>query len=155
MLTGVRGMGGAKPRHQGPAGPLQTPTSTRFATPHARYAQGYKNPFRKTPHSEHSGRQGRLIGSSRYIWTFRIFPDMLAVSGPGRCLKSFLEAVRFISTHREPVANHGDPFRPPGHSTIIPMFPRNPKIRRNLPINSPSSLLHNSPTHLERCASKS
>ncbi len=47
------------------------------------------------------------------------FPDFLAVLGPGRCLKSFLETVRFISTHREPVASHGDPFRVPGQSTFL------------------------------------
>ena len=42
---------------------------------------------------------------------FLIFPDLFAVLGPGRCLKSFLEAVRFISTHREPVSSRGDPIR--------------------------------------------
>ena len=34
---------------------------------------------------------------------------------PGRCPKGFPEPVRFISTHREPVPTHGDPFQPPEH----------------------------------------
>ena len=40
-----------------------------------------------------------------------IFGFFMASPRSGRRLKSFLEAARFISTHREPVASHGDPIR--------------------------------------------
>ncbi len=65
-----------------------------------------------------AARGGRL-GVWPYNPDFQDFLDLFAVFGPRRCLKSFLEAVRFISTHREPVASHGDPFRAPGHSTFL------------------------------------
>ena len=40
-----------------------------------------------------------------------IFVFVMGSRRPGRCLKSFLEAVRIFWTHREPVASHGDPIR--------------------------------------------
>ena len=62
---------------------------------------------------------------------FRIFEFLMASQGPGRYLKSFLEAVRFICTHWEPVASHGDPFRTPGHCLIYPC------VNRRLPARHP------------------
>ena len=37
------------------------------------------------------------------------FHFFLTENGPGRCLKNFLEAVRFILTEYGPMASHGDP----------------------------------------------
>ena len=79
-----------------------------------------------------AARGGRL-GVWPYNPDFQDFLDLFAVFGPRRCLKSFLEAVRFISTHREPVASHGDPFQSPGHSTFLQVAAlriRDPEILR-------------------------
>ena len=43
---------------------------------------------------------------------FDVFGQFLASRRPGRCLKTFLEAVRFISTEFEPVARHHPPNHP-------------------------------------------
>ena len=40
---------------------------------------------------------------------FYIFGPKTGPGGPGRCLKSFLEAVRFILTEYGTVGSHGDP----------------------------------------------
>ncbi len=53
---------------------------------------------------------------SELFWIFWI---ILTPRGPGRYLKSFLEAVGFISADWEPVASHGDPFRVPGLSAVL------------------------------------
>ncbi len=44
-----------------------------------------------------------------------IFEFFMASQRPGRCPRGFPEPVRFISTHREPIPTHGDPFQPPEH----------------------------------------
>ena len=41
--------------------------------------------------------------------SFIIFGPNMGSGRPGRYLKSFLEAVRFIVTHYRPVGSHGDP----------------------------------------------
>ena len=60
----------------------------------------------------------QTAGFSGFSWIFRIFRIFqicFTVLGPGRCPKGFPEPVRFISTHREPIPTHGDPFQPPEH----------------------------------------
>ena len=52
-----------------------------------------------------------LIRKSGRLMIFRIFTLFMASRRPGRCLKSFLEAVRIFWTPREPVASRGDPAR--------------------------------------------
>ena len=41
---------------------------------------------------------------------FGLFVILVAVLNPTRCPKGFLEAVRLISSHQEPVPSHGDLF---------------------------------------------
>ena len=42
--------------------------------------------------------------------------------GPGSCLKSFLEAVRFFGTDYGPVGSHGDPIHGLNYEFGIPFF---------------------------------
>ena len=47
---------------------------------------------------------------------FDILGPEMGSGRPGRYLKSFLEAVRFIVTHYGPVASHGDPIHDQNYS---------------------------------------
>ena len=47
---------------------------------------------------------------------FVIFGSNMGSLGVGRCLKSFLEVVRFFVTEYQAVGSHGDPIRARNHS---------------------------------------